>query len=442
MNNKIVNKSVTEIIDSDYRVYAEYVIENRAIPSCIDGFKPVQRKLFYAMNNKFHGKRVKIVDLGSISEFNYHHGEVSAQAAAVKMAQDWKNNIPVFIGHGNFGTTLVQEAAAPRYIFASGNPLIRKIFIDENVVDPHHDIDYPEPQCYLPLIPWVLVNGSSGMAVGHATNIVQRDPKELAKACKKYLETSKVPLSIRVSFPDFKGEVKEVQPDKFTIHGIVTHLKRNLFEVSELPFGYDREKYFNLLTKMEDESLIEDFDDLCDDSGFKFQIKLNLEQKSKAEKDLEKYFKLISSETENYTTLDEKGKLKIFPDVGSIVKYFCDYRLKKTVDFLDYEKKILTTDLEYFQAKKKFISSIIIKKDIDISKTTRANLEVFVLDNITKNKDFASKLIRMPIYEMTQDEINSLDVKISELKASIIVVENTDASKLFIERLDKLMKDL
>lgn len=438
--SNIVKKSVTNIINEDYRIYAEYVIENRAIPSCIDGFKPVQRKLFYAMNHKFGGKRTKILDISAISSFGYHHGEVSAQSAAVKMAQDWKNNIPVFIGYGNFGTTLVQEAAAPRYIFASINPLMKKMFLDENVADKHRDEDYPEPQCYLPLIPWVLVNGSMGMAVGHATNIVQRDPKALVKACKAYLESGKVPTSIKVAFPAFKGKIVEIQPDKFSIHGIISHLKRNLFEVTELPFGYDREKYFGILTKMEDDNLIDDFDDLCDDSGFKFQIKLNLEQRAKAEKDLEKYFKLISTETENYTTLDETGKLKIFPDVGSIVKYFCDYRLKKTVESLEYDKAILRAELEYFEAKKKFIAYII--KENNISKMTKVQLEQAILSNITRNTDYASKLIRIPVYDMTQDEIIFLESKITDAKAGIMAIENTNASSLFIERLDKLNKEL
>lgn len=115
-------RGLKSIIDNEALAYAMYTVENRAIPNMIDGLKPVQRfvvaralELGKGNRDKFH-KLASIA--GGVADLGYHHGEGSAQDAGALMANTWNNNYPILDGQGNFGSRLVQEAAASRYIFA------------------------------------------------------------------------------------------------------------------------------------------------------------------------------------------------------------------------------------------------------------------------------------------------------------------------------------
>ena len=230
------NRLLDDIINEEYRDFALYTVENRAIPSCIDGLKPVQRKVLYAMIEEHHGRKTKIAELGSIAKHNYHHGENSAMQAAIGMAAPYLNIVPVLKADGNFGTRLIQEASAPRYIFALQSDKFEKYFTDFEVVDKSRDPENPEPQTYLPLIPWVLVNGISGIAVGFANKIMPHDPKDLVKATLAVLKGKKQPTLTPV-FPDFNGPVELIEHDKLIVKGIVNRIKRNTWEITEVPYG-------------------------------------------------------------------------------------------------------------------------------------------------------------------------------------------------------------
>ena len=213
--------SVRHFIDTEYKDFSMYVLQHRAIPSVIDGFKTSQRKLFYAMQT-YSGKRVKVAELGgSLSSIGYGHGETSANDAAVRMARSWANNIPAFIGHGNFGSRMLQEAAAPRYIYATMNPKAEAIFIDNDVLIANEDLEHKEPKHFLPSIPWLLVNGASGIAVGFKAEILPRNPKDVVKACEEYITTGSIKTELMPFFPSFKGKVEKVEDRKFVSYGVV-----------------------------------------------------------------------------------------------------------------------------------------------------------------------------------------------------------------------------
>jgi len=380
---KIVNKSVTEVIDTEYREYAMYVLEQRAIPSVIDGFKMVHRKLVYAMLTEHSGKKVKLNDLGSISKFNYHHGETSAMSAAVTLTADWNNNCPIFTGHGNFGSRLVQEAAAPRYIFATLSPQFKKIFIDEEVAPKSLDVENPEPRYYLPIIPWVLVNGISGIAVGFATDILPRSIEDLVYATKSYIKNSSKFLEknepIPPTFPHFHGTIAQESETglNWSTTGIIEYIGKYQYKISELPIGYDREAYVNLLNKLIDSDLIKDYEDGCSEAGFGFTIKTTLAQKTEIDKDPIKYFKLKKLHSENLTTLGSDGKLKIFKSVSELIAYFCDYRLTKFSDKIDYDKEKIIKEIGFNSNKQRFISAVI-NDEIPFKEITKKDMLEFI----------------------------------------------------------------
>ena len=431
-----MTRSITNIIDTEYLSYSMYTLENRAVPSTIDGFKPVHRKLVYAMINVHGGKKTKVADLGSISSLNYHHGEASAMSAAITLTADWNNNCPVFTGHGNFGSRLIQEASAPRYIFASLSPEFKKYFIDTEVSPKSADEENPEPAHYLPTIPWVLVPGIQGIAVGFACNILPHSIQDLTHATKTYLKNPtkfiKEQPIIAPTFPHFKGTVAKESDDglSWSTMGIVEYVGKYTFKISELPIGYDREQYVNILNDMIDADKIKDFEDNCSEDGFGFSVKVSTTQKEKIDPDPIKYFKLKKNHTENLTTLGIDGKLKIFKSTADLIAYFCEYRLQKFSDKIEYEKSQLSVDIEQMNDKVKFIKMVISGK-IDFKKLSKQQLLEAIADKITA-KEHGKLLINVPMYQCTTDVLESLQMKIQESITSYTVLENTTPMQRYL----------
>lgn len=439
MSNKSIKieRPLEDVIDTEYRSYAMYTLENRAIPSVIDGLKPTSRKVLYAMLNEHKGAKTKIADLGSISKYNYHHGEGSAMGAAITLAASYSNNVPIFNQHGFFGTRLVPAAAAPRYIFATLNKDFYKYFTDFEVCDPHSDSDNPEPQTYLPLIPWVLVNGIEGIAVGFASKFMPHDPLEVTKACIAYLTGKKIPNLIP-KFPQFNGTVTESDDPgaigKYIVKGIIERTKRNTWRITEVPYGYDRESYLNVLIKMEEKKLIEDFDDVCSKTGFEFIVKLSTEADAICAKDPIGYFKLEKIVTENYSTLDETGKLKLFNNKSEIVKYFCDYRLKKVQEKINYDIEKLETEIKWLSVKAKFVSDVNSNKVV-LKTKKKADWIIDLQDRYKCSENDANNLLNISVVDMTEDYIQNLKDRIEAKKLALSDVKSLVAKDVFISLL-------
>ena len=432
------NKTVTEIIDSDYMEYAMYTLEQRAIPSVVDGQKIVNRKILYAMINKFGGKKTKLNDLGSISNLNYHHGEVSAISAAVGMTQDWNNNSPLFIGHGAFGSRMIQEAAAPRYIYASLSDVYKKVFIDTEVCPPSSDEESPEPAHFLPIIPWVLVNGILGMSVGFKCSILPRSLSTIITATKAYLSNPERFLAadnpLPPTFPSFRGKTFAKGISQWVTQGVVKSAPKNTYEITELPIGYDREGYVTLLNELVDSDSIKDYEDNCSKDGFGFTIKVTSAQKDAVDNDPIKFFKLEKTHTEILTTIGIDGKLKIFQSVAELIAYFCEYRTKKFGDKLEFDKTKIREHASMLSDKLRFIQDVIDEK-LPLKDTTKAEMIDHIFENITK-ADYGKTFIRIPLYECTPEEVAKLRSEIEGQRALLVELNSQTPEKIFSQRLN------
>lgn len=437
--NSVVNKTVSEIIDNEYKAYSIYCVENRAIPSYIDGMKPSARKILYSMLNYYKGKKVKVAELGtSISQFNYHHGETSAMGAAITLTSSWNNNMPVFRGHGNFGSRLIQEAAAPRYIFADLNPDFYKYFSDFEVCNKHSDPDNPEPQQYLPVIPWVLVNGVEGIAVGFACKFLSHSTKDIAKACTLAVKGKlKDDYVLPVTLPDFKGEIIQEEHNKIITRGIVERTKRNTWTITEVPWGYDREKFFNSLDKLLEQNKISDFEDMCDESGFKFVVKMDTSADAKCAENPIDFFKLEKAFTENYTALDEKGNIILFNNKLEIIRRFVQFRIDKVQDRIDYDLTKLSTDILWLKTKYAFVKDVVGKK-INLMNFTRSDLLEKCIEKYNVEKDIATRLLSIPVYDMTTDMITELESKIMKLEADQKALQESNAKDVYLGMLKSI----
>ena len=194
--DKIHDVDLKKTMEESYIDYAMSVIAARALPDVRDGLKPVQRRVLYSMielNNgpdKPHRKCAHIV--GDTMGKYHPHGDSSIYGALVNMAQDWSTRYPLVDGHGNFGSVDGDGAAAMRYTEARLSKISMKMLadIDKNTVDfsPNFDETEKEPDVLPARFPNLLVNGTTGIAVGMATNIPPHNLREVVKAVVKIID--------------------------------------------------------------------------------------------------------------------------------------------------------------------------------------------------------------------------------------------------------------
>ncbi|MDP1680404.1 MAG: DNA topoisomerase IV subunit A [Burkholderiales bacterium] len=208
------------------RAYLEYaisVVKGRALPDVCDGQKPVQRRILYAMNelglSASAKPRKSAAVVGDVLGKLHPHGDQSVYDALVRMAQDFSLRYPLIDGQGNFGSRDGDGAAAMRYTEARLTP-IAKLLLDEinlGTVDfqPNYDGSTEEPKLLPGRLPFVLLNGASGIAVGMATEIPSHNLREVAKAAVALIRNPKLTHSELTQFipgPDFPGGGQIITP--------------------------------------------------------------------------------------------------------------------------------------------------------------------------------------------------------------------------------------
>ena len=206
-----------------YLDYAISVVKGRALPDVSDGQKPVQRRILYSMNelglNSTAKPRKSATVVGDVLGKLHPHGDQSVYDAMVRMAQDFSLRYPLIDGQGNFGSRDGDGAAAMRYTEARLTP-ISKLLLDEidlGTVDfqPNYDGSYEEPTLLPGRLPFVLLNGASGIAVGMATEIPSHNLTEVAKAAVALIRNPKTTHAELMEFipgPDFPGGGQIITP--------------------------------------------------------------------------------------------------------------------------------------------------------------------------------------------------------------------------------------
>jgi topoisomerase IV subunit A len=212
--------ALAQYAERAYLEYALSVVKGRALPDVCDGQKPVQRRILYAMQRmglSFSGaggarpvKSARVV--GDVLGRFHPHGDLAAYEALVRMAQDFSQRYPLIDGQGNFGSRDGDGAAAMRYTEARLAPITRLLLdeIDEGTVDfiPNYDGSTEEPRQLPARLPFVLLNGASGIAVGLATEVPSHNLRELAAAAVALLKNDKLDdeeFSTLIPGPDYPG---------------------------------------------------------------------------------------------------------------------------------------------------------------------------------------------------------------------------------------------
>src|SRR6188508_70668 len=285
--------SVESELKKSYLDYAMSVIVGRALPDVRDGLKPVHKRILYAMHqlgndwNKAYKKSARIV--GDVMGKYHPHGDTAIYDTIVRMAQDFSLRYPLVDGQGNFGSVDGDNPAAMRYTEIRMAKIAHELLadLDKETVDfgPNYDGSEREPLVLPSKFPNLLVNGSSGIAVGMATNIPPHNLVEVIDACMALLknpETTIAELIKIVPAPDFPTAgiiygVAEVQEGYLTGRGRVVMRARTHFEeigkgdrqaiiIDELPYQVNKAQLLIKIGELVREKRIEGISDLRDES--------------------------------------------------------------------------------------------------------------------------------------------------------------------------------
>ena len=443
----MTEKSISEFLSHEYKEFAMYVVEGRAIPSTIDGFKPTQRKIIHVANQIWktgNEKTLKVFQLSGkvASDCFYHHGDMSLSNAIINMAQKFKNNAPLLEEEGQFGSLRSPQPGAPRYIGTKLNDNFRLIYKDFELLDyKEEEGEQIEPKYFLPIVPTVLLNGSSGIAVGFASNILNRDIKSIIDASVKVL-MGKEPGEVKPHLNGFTGEfIQDPENNKrWIIRGKCERVNTSTVRITELPPSTTYEKYEEVLDKLVDDKVIVSYDDNCKDN-IDYTIKFTRIDLEKLDDDkLLKVLKLEESSTEIYSTLDEFGKLKIFDNTSDIIKYFVNFRLTYFHKRKSFLLERMNKELKLLSNRGRFIKAILDEK-LKVNNVPKteiiSGIEALGLDKIDDSYDY---LLRMPIYSLTKEVFDKLKEDFKIKKEEIAKLEATDPKDMYLGDLAELKK--
>ena len=301
---KIVESELVSEMKDSYMAYAMSVIVGRALPDVRDGFKPVHRRILYAMYEDGLTKdkpfRKCATAVGDVLGRYHPHGDASVYDALVRMAQDFSLRYPLIDGHGNFGSVYGDPAAAYRYTEARmakiADEMVRDIEKDTIDWDPNFDETRKEPRVLPSRFPNLLVNGSSGIAVGMATNMPPHNLTEVIEAAVMQLENPDVTVSELMGAmkgPDFptrgiimgRGGIRQAYE---TGRGKITVQARTEFEefgkdgrvriiVTELPYQVNKRMLVGHIAELVKDKRVEGISDIRDESdrnGMRIVIEL------------------------------------------------------------------------------------------------------------------------------------------------------------------------
>lgn len=307
-DGKIIERDIETEMKTSYIDYAMSVIVSRALPDVRDGLKPVHRRILYAMyedgitSDKPYRKCANTV--GSVLGRYHPHGDASVYDAMVRMAQDFSLRYRLIDGHGNFGSIDGDGAAAMRYTEARMAKIAETMLtdIEKNTVDfmPNYDDRLQEPTVLPSKIPTLLINGSSGIAVGMATNIPPHNLTEVINGIIKIIDEDNVTdeelLSI-INGPDFPTEgiiigregIKEAYltgRGKITVRAEAeieeTSNNRQRIIVNSLPYQVNKAKLVENIASLVREKRLEGISDLRDESDRIDRVRIVIELKRDA----------------------------------------------------------------------------------------------------------------------------------------------------------------
>ena len=448
--DRIIKINIENEMKSAYIDYSMSVIVSRALPDVRDGLKPVHRRVLFGMNemgnnsDKPHRKAAKAV--GEVMGKYHPHGDGSIYGTIVRMAQPWAMRECLVDGHGNFGSIDGDGPAAMRYtevrLQRIGEEMLRDIDSDTVDFQPNYDNSAKEPVVLPTRIPALLVNGSSGIAVGMATNMPTHNLTESINACIALIdnpELSVAELMQHIPAPDFPTggtiygyngvkEAYETGRGRVIIRANATIEQEKDHEViivNEIPYGVNKAELIRYIAELVTEKKLEGIADLNDESDYKgMRIVIKLRQDANANVVLNKLYKMTpmqSSFSVNNVAL-VNGRPKILT-LKEIIKAFVDHRHEVVIRRTRFE-------LKKAQERAHILEGLIIASDhidevisiIRHAASTEAAkstlMERFELSDVQ-----AQAIVNMRLYQLTGLEQDKLHANYEEVQKLIAHLE-------------------
>lgn len=457
-----------EVIGDRFGRYSKYIIQDRALPDVRDGLKPVQRRILYAMHvdkNTFENNFRKAAKTVGTVIGNYHpHGDSSVYEAMVRLSQDWKMRHGLVEMHGNNGSVDGDPPAAMRYTEARLSSITRKLLenLDKNTVDfiPNFDDTNSEPVVFPARFPNLLVNGSTGISAGYATDIPPHNLSEVIDAVIMQLENPDVSvdkLMTAIKGPDFptggivqgKDGIKkafETGKGRFIIRGCAEIEKmrgnKEQIVITEIPFEVNKS---NMVRKIDELNLdrkvegITEVRDETDRTGMRIVIELRKDADSRGILNyLYKNTDLQVTYHYNMVAIQDKTP-KLLP-------------LKQILDaYISHQKEVITRqsqfDLKKAQDRSHIVEGLIKAISIldELIQTIRTSTnKKDAKEKIMKQYGFSDPqseaILALQLYRLTNTDITLLTKEQKALVKEIEELENILSNEKVL--LSKIKKEL
>ncbi|MCL5785355.1 MAG: DNA gyrase subunit A [Candidatus Thermoplasmatota archaeon] len=462
-------KAIEEEIRKSYLEYAMSVIVNRAIPDVRDGLKPVQRRIIFAMNElslsygKPYKKSARIV--GETMGKYHPHGDVALYDAMARMAQPFSLRYPLVDGQGNFGSLDGDEPAAMRYTEARLTEISDQMLedIEKETVPMRLNFDgtLPEPE-YLPSkVPQLLVNGTSGIAVGMATNLIPHNLTEVCSAIKHLVDEPNASTKDLMKFvkgPDFPGgsivfftdelvRAYETGRGKATVQADLDLSHEKKIIIRSIPYGVNKTSLIEKIASLVRDEVISGITDIRDESD-RAGIRIVLRLREESSKPLIENQLLQHTELEtsigiiNLVLVDNKP---VTMSLKALMESFIAHRLTTILKSGNFDLSNNKRRDHLLSGISKAVDDIdnvisIIRKAKD-TETARSGL----MKMLEVSEDQANAILDIRLQRLTGLEREKLDADLREIRKEIerltrIVESDSERRRILKEQMDDLIR--
>ncbi|MCW3142154.1 MAG: DNA gyrase subunit A [Methanophagales archaeon] len=455
-HERIIEVSVEDEMKSSYIDYAMSVIVGRALPDARDGLKPVHRRILYGMyelgvrHDRPHKKSARIV--GDVMGKYHPHGDVAVYDTMVRMAQDFSYRYPLIDGQGNFGSIDGDAAAAMRYTEARLSKIAEELLVDleKDTVEwnPNFDNTLKEPQILPAKLPNLLINGSSGIAVGMATNMPPHNLAEVVDGIIKVIDKPEVSISELMQIikaPDFptagiifgyEGIKNAYETGRGSIRirakvEIEKKAKKERIVIKEIPYQVNKSKLVEEIAEFAKKYRVESISGLRDESDRKgMRIVIELKTGANASIVLNRLYKHTQLETSfgviNLALVDGEPRVLTLKE---LIECYIKHRKEVTIRRLQYE-------LERAEHRRHILDGLIIAishidevikliKASSDSKTAKSAL----IDRFALSEEQAKEILEMKLSRLSALERDKIEQERAELGTKISWLKEVLASE-------------
>ena len=465
LDTKQHNVTYEQFVDKELIHFSTYDCA-RSIPNMVDGLKISLRKILYCAFKRRLTSEIKVAQFsGYVSEHSaYHHGEVSLTGAIINMAQNFvgSNNINLLEPNGQFGTRLTaDDAASERYIFTLLNPLTRALFpeADDAVLNYlNDDGTMVEPEYYVPILPFALVNGISGIGTGFSCNIEPYSPKQLIQYLRNKLQNHVNAMEFVPYYEGFSGTVSKIADNKFLIRGKYEKIDDDRIRITELPVGTWTMPYTTFLETLMDGSAVDkagkkiaptikDFTSVSTEVTVDFTVVFPKDKLEELEASVDangcngvmKTLKLFTTvSTTNMHMFNSECKLHKYGSVEEIIDDFYGVRMGLYQKRKDYLVEAMSHKLVKLSNRARYIQETL-KGTIDLRKKIAQQVTDLLtsMNFVIIDGDF-KYLIKMPMDSVTEENVANIMKEKADTETELEILRTTSLKTMWLRELDIL----